>query len=52
MEHYVNNTTWNGTGLEGKGTLNSKKSIFNNTPYSFNSRFENADGTAPILRSY
>ncbi|MCF6142260.1 OsmC family protein [Flavobacterium sp. K77] len=37
--------TWNGTGLEGKGTLNSKNQFFNNTPYSFNSRFENADGT-------
>lgn len=37
--------TWNGTGLEGKGTLNSKNHFFNNTPYSFSSRFENADGT-------
>lgn len=37
--------TWNGTGLEGKGTLNSKNQFFNNTPYSFNSRFENVDGT-------
>jgi osmotically inducible protein OsmC len=30
--------------IRGKGTLNSKIN-FLTTPYSFNSRFENADGT-------
>ena len=35
---------WNGTGLEGKGVLNSPNKFFNNTPYSFKSRFENEDG--------
>lgn len=36
---------WNGTGLEGKGVLNSSNKFFDNTPYSTKSRFENEDGT-------
>lgn len=36
---------WNGTGLEGKGTLQTANKFFDNTPYSFKSRFENEDGT-------
>ena len=36
--------SWKGSGLEGKGTLNSSNEFFNNTPYSFKSRFENEDG--------
>lgn len=35
---------WNGTGLEGKGTLNTSNKFFNNAPYSFKTRFENEDG--------
>ena len=35
---------WSGTGLQGKGVLNTDNAFFNNTPYSFSSRFENADG--------
>lgn len=35
---------WNGTGLEGKGTLQTANKFFDNTPYSFKSRFENEDG--------
>ncbi len=35
---------WNGTGLEGKGTLNAPSKFFDNTPYSFKARFENEDG--------
>jgi osmotically inducible protein OsmC len=45
MEHYVKQPPLERYRLEGKGTLNSKNQFFNNTPYSFNSRFENADGT-------
>lgn len=37
---------WNGTGLEGKGTLSSSNNFFNQTPYSFKTRFENEDGKA------
>lgn len=35
---------WNGTGLEGKGVLNSPSNFFDSTPYSFKTRFENEDG--------
>lgn len=35
---------WNGTGKEGKGSLNTTNKFFDNTPYSFKSRFENEDG--------
>lgn len=35
---------WNGTGLEGTGSLHSSNKFFDNTPYSFKSRFENEDG--------
>lgn len=35
---------WNGTGMEGNGSLNSSNKFFDNTPYSFKSRFENEDG--------
>lgn len=37
---------WNGTGLEGKGTLSSSNKFFDQTPYSFKTRFENEDGKA------
>lgn len=36
--------TWKGTGLEGKGVLNSGNKFFNGTPYSFKTRFKNEDG--------
>lgn len=35
---------WKGSGLEGSGTLNTSNKFFNNTPYSFKTRFENEDG--------
>ncbi len=35
---------WSGTGLEGKGTLNTSNKFFNETPYSFKTRFQNEDG--------
>lgn len=35
---------WNGTGLEGTGTLNTPNKFFDNTPYSFKSRFQNETG--------
>lgn len=37
---------WNGTGMEGNGSLNTPSGVLNNTPYSFTSRFKNEDGTA------
>ncbi|MGA3013643.1 MAG: OsmC family protein [Bacteroidales bacterium] len=36
---------WQGTGLEGKGTLTSTSGVLNNTPYSFSTRFKNENGT-------
>ncbi|SMG39830.1 osmotically inducible protein OsmC [Marivirga sericea] len=38
------NANWKGTGTEGKGHLSSPNNFFENTPYSFKSRFENEDG--------
>ncbi|MDA9554966.1 OsmC family protein [Pelobium sp.] len=35
---------WKGTGLEGEGTLSSSNKFFDNTPYSFKTRFHNEDG--------
>lgn len=36
---------WTGTGAEGTGTLSTSNKFFDNTPYSFKSRFQNEDGT-------
>ncbi|WP_262895377.1 OsmC family protein [Penaeicola halotolerans] len=35
---------WKGTGSTGKGVLNTSNKFFDQTPYSFKSRFENEDG--------
>ncbi|MCB0840814.1 MAG: OsmC family protein [Bacteroidetes bacterium] len=35
---------WQGTGLEGKGSLTSTSKVLDNTPYSFQTRFVNEDG--------
>jgi len=35
---------WKGTGKEGNGTINSQSNFFDNTPYSFKTRFKNEDG--------
>lgn len=37
---------WKGTGLEGKGTLSAPSGFFDESPYSFKTRFENEDGKA------
>lgn len=37
---------WKGTGKEGKGNLSSPSNFFDDTPYSFKTRFENEDGKA------
>ncbi|GAB3499922.1 OsmC family protein [Spirosoma knui] len=37
---------WQGTGLEGSGTLSSTSTALNQTPYSFKARFQNEDGKA------
>ncbi|WP_460672327.1 OsmC family protein [Larkinella ripae] len=38
--------TWNGTGMEGSGTLSSTSGVLSQTPYSFKARFQNEDGKA------
>ncbi|SDC28113.1 OsmC family protein [Williamwhitmania taraxaci] len=35
---------WNGTGLEGKGSLTSPSGVLNNTPYNFTARFKDEEG--------
>ena len=43
---------WQGTGLEGKGTLTSTSGVLNNTPYSFTTRFKNEEARQePIPRN-
>ncbi|GAB3640020.1 OsmC family protein [Spirosoma arcticum] len=37
---------WNGTGMEGSGTLSSTSGVLSQTPYSFKARFQNEDGKA------
>jgi len=37
---------WNGTGMEGSGTLSSTSGVLTQTPYSFKARFQNEDGKA------
>lgn len=36
---------WQGTGLEGQGSLTTKSGVFKQQPYSFKTRFKNEDGT-------
>jgi len=36
---------WKGTGKEGSGTLSAPSGFFDNSPYSFKTRFENEDGS-------
>ena len=36
--------TWKGSGLEGLGSIDSGNKFFNETPYSFKTRFENEEG--------
>lgn len=38
---------WEGALKEGKGVLNSKSKILENTPYNFKMRFEDEPGTTP-----
>jgi osmotically inducible protein OsmC len=37
---------WNGSGLEGTGSLTTQSGVFQNQPYSFKTRFQNEDGKA------
>ncbi len=37
---------WNGSGLEGKGSLTTQSGVFQDQPYSFRTRFQNEDGKA------
>jgi osmotically inducible protein OsmC len=36
---------WQGNGLEGKGFLTTTSGVLKETPYSFNLRFKNEEGT-------
>jgi osmotically inducible protein OsmC len=38
---------WKGGLKDGKGTVSSTSGVLSNTPYSFATRFENAQGTNP-----
>jgi lipoyl-dependent peroxiredoxin len=38
---------WHGTGRAGNGNLTTDSGVLDNTPYSFNTRFENEKGTNP-----
>lgn len=38
---------WNGSLKEGSGKVSSESGLFNNAPYTFATRFENAEGTNP-----
>lgn len=35
---------WNGTGMEGSGTLDTQSGVLDQQPYSIKTRFENEDG--------
>lgn len=37
---------WNGSGMEGQGSLSTQSGVFQNQPYSFKTRFQNEDGKA------
>ena len=37
---------WNGSGMEGSGTLSTTSGALSETPYSFKARFMNEDGKA------
>ena len=37
---------WQGSGLQGSGTLNGTSGVLKDTPYSTKARFENEDGKA------
>ena len=39
---------WQGTGLEGQGTLTTMSGAFQNHPYSTKLRFQNEDGTLNV----
>ncbi|WP_435131907.1 OsmC family protein [Formosa sp. A9] len=38
---------WKGSGKEGKGTLTTASKVLDETPYAFNTRFEDGKGTNP-----
>lgn len=47
MKRYAN-ANWQGSGKDGKGLLTTQRTILNNTPYSYSTRFEEGEnGTNP-----
>ena len=41
------NANWQGTGMEGKGTISTQSTALNNTQFSFKTRFDEGVGTNP-----
>jgi len=41
------NAVWRGTGRDGDGDITTDSGVLSQTPYSFKTRFENAQGTNP-----
>jgi len=39
--------SWQGTGIEGTGSVSTESKALNGTPLSFHTRFENGSGTNP-----
>ncbi len=39
-------SVWQGTGLEGKGSLTTQSGVFQDQPFSFTTRFKSEDGKA------
>ncbi|WP_036154409.1 OsmC family protein [Maribacter forsetii] len=39
--------TWKGSGKEGQGTLTTESTVLQDTQYSYNTRFEQGNGTNP-----
>ena len=46
MKHYAT-ATWSGSGIEGDGQLTLQSHAVERSPYTFNSRFNEANGTNP-----
>ena len=47
MIKHIAQAVWNGSVKQGSGKLTTKSRVFDAQPYSFSSRFENANGTNP-----
>jgi lipoyl-dependent peroxiredoxin len=46
MLNRTSTAVWKGNGLEGKGALSTQSGVFQEQPYSFQTRFQSEDGRA------